>query len=279
MAKIALDPGHGGSKNIPNDSTWNNAVGPNGTLEKKLNLDIALHVTQALNNAGHEVRMTRIADLNLRHVDRARMARDFKAQAFVSIHFNGSERHDTQGTETLVHTKFSQDSARLSLAVHDAVLRVTKLADRNAAFDPSTRIRPQSLEVLRPDFHGASTAACLIEVSYLDRADEEARLGDAAYRENIAKAIAAGIGAYFGKAETASSERVATRETSETSETSETTITASGTPNVATMPDFGTMPAPFPDALPPDAADGTSFPEPPNLFPGRSPKTKNRPPR
>jgi N-acetylmuramoyl-L-alanine amidase len=195
-----VDPGHGGSRTIPNGSTWNNAVGPNGTLEKNLTLDVGLRLHQELKDAGHDVRLTRTQDVNLRLRDRAKVARDFRADAFVSIHFNGSTGHNAQGTETLVHTNHSSTSARLSLDVQDAVLPITGLTDRNKKFNSATRIKPQALGVLRPDFHYPSTAACLVEVSFLDRSDEEQRLQKPTYRQNIAKAIAVGIEAHTGEA-------------------------------------------------------------------------------
>lgn len=196
MARIVLDPGHGGSTTIPNDSTWNNAVGPRGTLEKTLTLDIGLRARSALAAKGHQVTMTRTTDINLRLKARASVAKVARAHAFVSIHFNASDTHKAQGTETLVTPSYSGASARLSLAVQDAVLAVTGLTDRNKAFDKATRIKPQSLGVLRPSSHHATTAACLVEVSFLDRADEEQRLMDERYRERIAKAICEGVHAF-----------------------------------------------------------------------------------
>jgi N-acetylmuramoyl-L-alanine amidase len=198
MARIVIDPGHGGARSIPNDSTWNNAVGPGGTLEKNLVLDIALRARDALIAKGHRVEMTRSTDVNLRLKARAQVAKAIKAHAFVSIHFNASIRHNAQGTETLVTPQYSGASARLSLVVQDAVLAVTGLTDRNKAFDRATRIKPQSLAVLRPSSHDSGTAACLVEVSFLDREDEERRLQDERYRARIAMAIANGVDAYVG---------------------------------------------------------------------------------
>lgn len=200
MARIVIDPGHGGHATIPGDSTWNNAVGPAGTLEKNLTLDIGKAVTARLRAAGHSVRMTRDGDVNLRLRDRAKVARESLADVFVSIHFNGSTGHNAQGTETLVHVNYSPASARLSLCVQDAVLKATGLTDRNKTFARDTRIKPQQLGVLNPSHHAPNTAACLLEVSFLDRADEEQRLKGSSYRAAIAAAIADGIEAFTGQA-------------------------------------------------------------------------------
>jgi N-acetylmuramoyl-L-alanine amidase len=200
MARIVLDPGHGGAKSIPNDSSWNNAVGPNGTLEKNLALDVALRTRDVLQKAGHDVRMTRDSDVNMKLCDRAGVAKAMRAHAFVSIHFNASKEHNAQGTETLVHLNHSAQSAKLSLDVQDAVLKATGLTDRNSAYDRRTHIKPQALGVLRPSCHHDSTAACLAEISFLDRADEEKRLQDSKYLDKIARGLASGIESYTGAA-------------------------------------------------------------------------------
>lgn len=201
MARIVIDPGHGGSLTIPHDSSWNNAVGPAGTLEKSVALDLGLRAQAAMCEAGHDVLLTRSEDVNLSLKARATIAKQFRAHAFVSIHLNASERHNAQGTETLVHTSHSPQSAKLSLAVQEALLAVTGLTDRNRSFDTTTRIKPQGLGVLRPDYHDPSTAGCLVEVSFLDRADEEQRLADEQYRQRIAQALADGIGSFVAAAE------------------------------------------------------------------------------
>lgn len=197
LAIVVIDPGHGGSATIPNDSTWNKAVGPNGTLEKTLTLDIGLRVLAGLAAAGHRAIATRTTDVNLRLRDRAGVAKTAKADVFVSIHLNGSRGHDAQGTETLVESNHTARSARLRLAVQDALLPVTGLRDRNAAHDHATRIKPQGLAVLKLGSHFPETAACLAEISFLDRIDEERRLQDTTYRHAIAGALVRGITAYL----------------------------------------------------------------------------------
>lgn len=200
MAKIVLDPGHGGASDM-GGSSWNNAVGPNGTLEKTLTLDVGLRALAELRARGHDVLTTRDADNNLSLAGRAKVAKSHGAKAFVSIHFNGSTNHNAQGTETLVHKHFSSLSADLSLKVQDRLLVVTGLRDRNLAFSPD-RIKPQSLGVLRPSRHLHDTAACLVEVSFLDRADEEERLKDSDYLQRIAVAISDGVEDYLGVSST-----------------------------------------------------------------------------
>ena len=194
MAKIVIDPGHGGTSKVGGSSP-NNAVGPDGTLEKTLTLDVGLRLRDELAARGHQLRMTRQTDENIGLKARARVARNFQADAFVSIHFNGSDGHNAQGTETFVHTNHRSRSANLCRALQPALVAATGLSDRNASHGG---VKKASFRVLRKSSHASQTAAVLTEVSFLDRADEEARLQDHAYLRRIANGLADGIENYLG---------------------------------------------------------------------------------
>lgn len=191
MADVVIDAGHGGFRNT-GGSSWNNAVGPNGTLEKNLTLKVAIRIAERLKDA----QLTRKEDVNISLAARARVAKNAKAKAFVSIHFNASYDDHVQGTETLVHTNYSNASAQLSLMVQNNLLQATGLPDRNRSFDTGW-IKPRPLGILNPSRHHPNTAACLTEVSFLDRTEEQKRLQDPVYLDQIAAAICDGIEAYL----------------------------------------------------------------------------------
>jgi N-acetylmuramoyl-L-alanine amidase len=192
MAKIVIDPGHGGTTKIDGSSA-NNATGPDGTLEKTLTLALGKRTVTALRAAGHEVKITRTGDNNLGLAARAHVARDMKADAFVSIHFNASDAHNAQGTETFVHSAAGPHSGSLCRAVQAQVLKATELTDRNKIHGG---VKKASFGVLAPADHHPGTAAVLTEVSFLDRADEEDRLRESDYLEAIAQSIARGVADY-----------------------------------------------------------------------------------
>lgn len=188
MAVIVIDPGHGGTQTVGGSSP-NNATGPAGTKEKTITLALGLSARSALANLGHTVRMTRTADVNLGLAARAHVARDDHAAAFVSIHLNASDAHNAQGTETWLHTRHSSRSQRLAERVQARVVEVTGLRDRG--------VKAKGLGVLAPGDHDADTACCLVEVSFLDRADEEQRLLQAPHQQAIANGIANAITDYL----------------------------------------------------------------------------------
>lgn len=193
MATIVLDPGHGGLEKIGGSSP-NNAVGPTGLLEKTVTLDIALRAKPMIEALGHKVTLTRSKDVNLGLANRAGYAKARKAPVFVSIHLNGFN-HKAQGTETWLHSAHSAQSERLAQCVQTAMLGATGLKDRG--------VQAKQLGVLDPESHWSGTACCLVEISFMDIAAEEARLKTTGYRDSLAAAICFGVKSYLaaGQAE------------------------------------------------------------------------------
>lgn len=183
MAITVIDPGHGGTSNTGGSSA-NNAQGPTGLLEKTVTLDLAQRVCDALSASAVDARLTRDTDRNLGLKARAEIARQANADAFVSIHFNGFNG-SAQGTETWHHSSASSDSKALARLVQMSVQKATGLKDRG--------VKANAFGVLRPEHHAPTTAACLVEVSFMDVAAEEARLMTDPYKDKVAAALAAAI--------------------------------------------------------------------------------------
>ncbi len=203
MAKgtIVIDPGHGGSLETGGSSA-NNATSPSGVLEKNMTLRLGLLVRDALKEAAaagnHKIKviMTRETDTNLGLSKRANVAKDNKADLFLSIHFNASKKHNARGVETLVRPKSAgntnhADDTAFAKKIQAAVFGAIK------AHDPNTKDRPvkdQILGVLKDSQLGPGVRACLTEVEFIDikAVDELLNLGANAtqVRADIAAAIA-----------------------------------------------------------------------------------------
>ena len=186
---IVIDPGHGGQTKVGGSSP-NNATGPAGTLEKDLTLEVAALVRDALSGCDDVVELTRDTDVNVGLADRAHVARDGDADVFLSIHFNGFHDASVNGTETFVHPNAGQASADLADAVQRAAVGATGLRDRG--------VKRMKLAVLDPREHASTTAACLVEISFLTNAAEETRLLTPDYKTSVATAIATGVANYLG---------------------------------------------------------------------------------
>lgn len=184
MAVIVIDPGHGGT-HVVGHSSANNATGPHGTLEKDLTLDLAIRTAEVLNQAGQSVLLTRNSDVNQDLRDRAVVARNSHAAAFVSIHFNGDANPAVQGTETWVHSVSSDDSRLLASSVQQQMVAATGYSNRG--------VKSKGLSVLSLAYHDPTTAACLVEVSFLTNASDEMRLQNVSYKNQLAAALAQSI--------------------------------------------------------------------------------------
>ncbi len=208
-AIVVLDPGHGG----PNTG----AVGPLGTLEKDLNLDIARR-TRDLLAAPHDVDwdngvisigksippagavwLTRTegpagADIEAGLVFRATLANEARANALVSIHNNASPDGptDVTGAETYYRVE-DPESKRLAGLVIEELRRSFAPFDAewDSALDAGAKYRVRSDGVT--DLYGvlknATVPAVLVEGAYLSNMAEEMLLLTPEFRQ----AYAAGL--------------------------------------------------------------------------------------
>ena len=70
---ILIDPGHGGIDG--------GAISKNGTVEKEINLSIALKLRDSLEDRGYKVFMTRDSDIGL--YENGKKERRFKKESFI----------------------------------------------------------------------------------------------------------------------------------------------------------------------------------------------------
>lgn len=121
MAKFELDPGHGAGDP--------GAVGKR-SKEKDNVLKVALRVKALLEAAGHSVRMTRSTDVFVTLSNRAKMANDWGADYFVSMHNNAATAAAT-GFETFIYSgQVSVATRNLQNAVHNAIASSIGIVDR-----------------------------------------------------------------------------------------------------------------------------------------------------
>lgn len=205
---IVIDPGHGG----PDTGKFNGVL---GLFEKTYTLDTSLRLKKILEARGWKVVLTRSDDRQLKPGKqddlqrRAQIADEVDADVFVSIHFNsvaeqvekvsGAEvyrftpQHQAPVTRTLrrlddevLNPGNGNDvwNSLLAYSIQRRLLRELKLDDRGFKHD--------RLAVLRL----VSCPAVLIEGGFLSNTTEARRIANATYRQQLAEAIANGLGAY-----------------------------------------------------------------------------------
>ena len=180
---VVVDAGHGGY-----DS---GARGPRGTLEKDMNLDVALRLRSALEAAGLTVFTTREDDTFVDLYERANFGNNLLADAFISIHHNAwAVPGGRRGTETYYFHE--GPSERLATFVEEELTRALGTVVGG--------VRQRRFVVVRE----TTAPAVLVEVGYIDNSAEEALIRQPEFRQKAAEAIARGLQRFFSEPEAAS---------------------------------------------------------------------------
>jgi N-acetylmuramoyl-L-alanine amidase len=222
LRTIVLDAGHGG-----HDS---GATGPTGLMEKDLVLDVTRRVAKLVEGRlGLKVLLTRDSDNFVTLRDRTSFANRQHADVFVSIHANAHREATADGVETYFLSSEATDSAaRQVAALENGAVQLEQPGGRGAGqvdivkailwdlaqsefqvessrlaevvLDSMTQtLRISNRGVKQAGFYvlgGAAMPAVLLEIGFVTNPREERKLKDTKYRDEIARAIYAGLAEY-----------------------------------------------------------------------------------
>ena len=182
---IIIDAGHGGVDG--------GAVSADGTMEKELNLDIALRMNVYLQNLGYKTILTRSEDISI-HDDSAGTIRQKKVSdlhnrldiinstpdsIFVSVHQNYYTQSKYSGTQVFYSVN-NPDSEKLAGSIQNSV--VTLLQPDN-----NRQIKPSGTSIFL--LHNATVPSVLVECGFLSNPQETERLKNEDYRRQMALAV------------------------------------------------------------------------------------------
>ncbi|PRS46380.1 N-acetylmuramoyl-L-alanine amidase [Bacillus sp. MZGC1] len=192
--KIMLDPGHGGH---------DPGAVANGLKEKDLVLKIAKKTKAILEKVyGASVKLTRSTDVYVDLSQRARLANNWGAAYFASIHINAG---GGTGFETFRFDKLSASSStgKQQAIVHDAIYNKIKgkLGDRDRG------TKSKNLAVLRE----TRMPAILTENLFIDRKEDAALLRQDSFLNLLAEGHAEGIAAAVGLKKVSSSSKTSSK--------------------------------------------------------------------
>ncbi|MCY4568582.1 MAG: N-acetylmuramoyl-L-alanine amidase, partial [Candidatus Poribacteria bacterium] len=188
--KICLDPGHGGQAHVPDYKR-----GPTGVREAEVNLRVAFHLREMLQQVGATVIMTRVDDSYVSLSMRSQIANENGADFFISLHHNGIDNPKVNYTSTWYHgdaddSRHSLDLARyVQHGVSDALQLPTSPA---SGLFSDKLITASGFGVLRL----TECPAVLCEASFLSNPEEEARLKEDSYLKKEASGYFLGIARY-----------------------------------------------------------------------------------
>lgn len=190
---VIVDAGHGGDDG--------GAIGIDGTVEKDINLDIALKLEKILKFYGFNVIMTRTQDvmtcddgldsLRKRKIsdihNRFELMRKNPDAIFISVHQNKFEDSSQHGTQVF-YSGNDERSKELAEAIQTSV--TLTLQRKNG------RVVKKSGSGIYLLYH-AKIPAVLVECGFISNSDEEKKLKDESYRMKLAILIADGLLKYL----------------------------------------------------------------------------------
>jgi N-acetylmuramoyl-L-alanine amidase len=222
LRTLVLDAGHGG-----HDS---GAVGPGGLMEKDLVLDVTRRVANLVeaHMPGIKVLLSRKGDYFVPLRERTSFANRERADLFVSIHANAHREAASEGVETyFLSSEATDNAARQVAAAENSVVQLERPSGRGSRTEAvkailwdlaqsefqqeSSRLAEvvqdsmtQSLSipnrgVKQAGFYvlgGAAMPAVLVEIGFVTNPKEERKLKESKYRDDMARAIFAGIAEY-----------------------------------------------------------------------------------
>ena len=192
---VILDAGHGGFDG--------GAVAADGTVEKSINLNIALRLGEILRFDGWRVVMTRTedtgteddpddviatrkkSDLN----NRLKLMKEYPDAIYVSIHLNKFTSSAASGAQVF-YTPNSDDARTLGEEIQKSLITLVQPENTRVA-----KRGTNSTYILKK----ATVPTVIVECGFLSNGAELKLLKDTQYQARLAFAVSAGINNYFSQ--------------------------------------------------------------------------------
>ena len=164
-------------------------------FEYQLTLQVSLKLQAELEARGYQVIMVRTShDVNISNSERAAIANNAGADAFIRVHANGSEDSGQNGILTICPTSanpymgnlYSQCRS-LSECVLDGAVNATG-ANKQYIWETDSM----------SGINWCTVPVTIVEMGFMTNPTEDANMADEGYQQRLSTGIADGLDAYFG---------------------------------------------------------------------------------
>jgi N-acetylmuramoyl-L-alanine amidase len=207
---IVIDPGHGPYVNnemepiAPGSTQMKRKYGVGtvgnftGTMEREVNLNVAIMLRDLLERNGYRVIMTRLDhETILSNIDRVNIANDNNADLMIRIHSDSSVNPDIHGASMLVPGDVGYASDIVDISNEYGKIILDTLVSEVGMSNRGVITRTD-----QTGFNWSKIPIMTVEMGFMSNPDEDQLLSTTEYQEKLANALYLGIDRCFSESNT-----------------------------------------------------------------------------